>query len=366
MTLPSVLQATEILCGVFAMTPLIYYQKTRSGPKKAEGSPLYSLFHDRPNDVQSPFLFKEVAMGDMLLAGRFASFVHRDRIFRPAMLSRLNPYPIQLSQSWSEADGAEHFYDVSLPDSSRRRLTRAECWFVPGFSRDGLNGFDRIALMATAIGGARATNEFAANFWANNARPDIALEVPGKVEKAAKEAIRRDWMSMYGGVNNAGGVAVLDQAMKATQLGGANKDAQFIEARQFGVLEVARAFGVPPHLLFELSRATFSNIEQQSLEFLIYSMGKHFERFASAATFYFAEPGHYFEFLPEALLKGDIKSRYEAYAIAIDKGVMNPNAVRRRENLPERDGGDAYRMGSGSQLEGQANVPAPVHAPTGA
>ena len=358
LTLPAVLRAAEILCGVFAMTPVIYYRRTSTGPDRAEGSPLYTLFYDRPNDIQSPFIFKEVALGDMLFSGRFAAFIHRDFGFQPAQMSRLDPYPIGLSTSWDKVTGHEIFYDVSLPDGSRERLSRADCWYVPGFTRNGLTGFDRIALMSTALQGARNTSEYAARFWQNNSRPDIALKVPGKVDPDVKRQMRNDWKSLHAGPANAGEPAVLDQGMEIQTFGTANKDSQYIEARQFGVLEVARAFGVPPHLLFELSRATFSNIEQQSLEFIIYNMGPHYERFAAAATHYFAEPGHYFEFLPEALLKGDIKSRFEAYGVAIDKGILSPNEVRSRENIPERDGGDAYRMGSGSMVEGGAPIPA--------
>ena len=358
LSLPAVMRAAEILCGVFAMTPVIYYRRTPNGPDRAEQSPLYTLFHDRPNDIQSPFLFKEVAMGDMLFAGRFAGFVHRDLNFNPAQLTRLDPYPIALATAWDKSSGYEVFYDVSLPDGMRERLSRADCWYVPGFTRNGLTGFDRIALMATALQGAQNTSEYAARFWQNNSRPDIALKVPGKVDPDVKAQMRRDWKTIYGGPGNAGEPAVLDQSMDVHVIGTPNKDSQYIEARQFGVLEVARAFGVPPHLLFELSRATFSNIEQQSLEFIIYNMGPHYERFAAAATHYFAEPGHYFEFLPEALLKGDIKSRFEAYGIAIDKGILSPNEARRRENQPNREGGDKYRMGSGSMLEGAVPVPA--------
>lgn len=357
LTLPAVLRAAEILCGVFAMTPMIYYRRTPDGPERAEGSPLYELFHDRPNGVQSPFLFKEVMLGDMLFAGKFAAFVHRDEMFQPDQLTRLDPYGVGMSTSWDKSDGYEIFYDCTLPSGGRERLTRASCWYVPGFSRNGLTGFDRINLMDTALRGARSTAEYAARFWQNNSQPPIALTLKGKVDRDVKRQIREDWKALYGGPANAGEPAVLDQETDVKSLGTPNKDSQFLEARQFGVVEVARAFGVPPHLLFELSRATFSNIEQQSLEFVIYNMGPHYERVASAATFFFAEPGHYFEFLPDALLKGDIKSRFEAYGMAIDKGVMNPDEVRRRENLRSRPGGDRFRIGSGSQLEGAGPQP---------
>lgn len=354
MSLPAVLRAAEILTGVFAMTPLIYYRRLPDGGReRASDSPLYKLFHERPNGAQNPFQFKELMLGDMIFAGGHYAYVHHDAGFRPHMLSRLDPAGVVLSQAWDKADGLELFFDATLPDGTRERLTRANVWHVPGFSRNGLTGFDRIQLMNTALSGAAATAEYARSFWENNAQPSTVLTAKGRVDRDQKKLIREDWMQRFRGANKGGDVAVLDQDFDVKMLSHDHKASQHIETRTFYVIEVARAFGVPPHLLFELGRATFANIEQQSLEFITYHMMPHYERVAHAATFYFAEAGHYFEFLPDALLKGDIKSRFEAYSIAIDKGIYNPNEVRAMENRNTRPGGDEYRLGSGSALEGQ-------------
>ncbi len=365
LSVPAVLRALEVLCGVFAMTPFVYYRRLPDGGKeRATASPLYALFHDRPNEVQSIFAFKEVLLGDLLMQGRFASYIHRDPLYRPSALTRLNPIGLATNQQWDRTDGLELFFDVSLPDGARERLTRNDCWYVPGFSRDGLLGLERLKLVGDTIAAAAATSEFAARFWENNAQPSTILTTKAKVEPADKQKIKVDWLARFCGARNAGGVAVLDQEMDAKFLAHDNKQSQYIETRAFYVVEVARAWGVPPHLLFELSRATFSNIEQQSLEFIIFCMMPHYERVAAAATHAFAEPDHFFEFLPDALLKGDIKSRYEAYAIAIDKGVLNPDEVRGKENMNKRPGGEKYRVGSGSTIEGQepATPPAPPPA----
>ncbi len=361
MGLPAVLRALEVLCGVFAMTPLIYYRRLPEGGKeRAESSPLYHLFHERPNNIQSIFAFKEVLLGDILLKGRFGSFIHRDALIRPWALGRLEAAGLAPHTHWNREDGYELFVDASLPDGSRARLTRHDCWYVSGFSRDGLIGIDRLNVVGEALWADRATSQFAARFWNNNAQPSTILTGKGKIEPEDKARIKADWQRRFSGPANAGGVAVLDQEMDAKFLAHDNKASQYIETRVFHVLEVARAFGVPPHLLFELSRATFSNIEQQSLEFIIYCMMTHYERVSSAATHAFAEEGHFFEFLPDALLKGDIKSRYEAYGIAIDKGWMNPDQVRLRENMNKRRGGEKYRVGSGSTIEGEAPAAAPA------
>lgn len=359
LTLPAVLRALEILSGVFAMTPLIYYRQLDDGGKeRARNSPLYAMFRSRPNATQSAFLFKEVMLGDLLMSGGYFAYIHRDGRYQPKAFTRLDPYGGTVNQQWDREDGHELFFDVRLPDGSRERLTRADCWHVPGFSRDGLVGLNRIHFMREALASAVATSEFAARFWENNAQPSTVLTAKGKVAPEDKNKIRQDWRERFGGAKKAGDVAVVDQEMDVKFLSQDNKASQYIETRTFSVLEVSRAFGVPPHLLFELSRATFSNIDHQSLEFIIYCMSLHYERVAAAATHAFAEDGHFFEFLPDALLKGDIKSRYEAYGVAIDKGILNPNEVRRRENENSRPGGDEYRVGSGSTLEGQA-APAP-------
>ncbi len=360
MSLPAVLRALEVLCGLFAMTPLHYYRREGGGKVRVDDAPQAVIFNARPNDVQSHYLFKEVMLGDLLMRGKFGAWIHRDPLYRPSALTRIDPIGISSPVThWSKADGLEVFYDTSLPDGSRERLSRNDLWFVPGFSRDGLVGVDRMKLLADTFEAAAATSAYAARFWQNNAQPSTILTAKTKIEAAEKGRIKTDWTNRFSGPRNAGSVAVLDQEMDAKFLAHDNKAAQYIETRSFYVVETARCLGVPPHILFELSRATFSNIEQQSLELYMYTMLGHFERVAAAVTHQFAQPGHFFEFLPDAILKSDIKARYEAYSIAVDKGILNPNEVRRRENLNDREGGDEYRVGSGSQIEGQEPASAP-------
>lgn len=359
LSVPAVLRALEVLCGLFAMAPLVYYRRDGSGKVRVDDAPQAKMFRERANGVQSAYLLKEVMLGDLLMKGRYGSYIHRDALYRASALSRLDPNCIEPVSHWDRTDGLEVFYDAQLPDGSRDRLSRNDIWFVPGFSRDGLTGLSRLKLFQDTIEAAAATSAFAARFWENNAQPSTILTTKAKVDQAEKTKIRTDWSSRFSGPRNAGAVAVLDQEMDAKFLAHNNKESQFVETRSFYVVEIARAWGVPPHVLFELTRATFSNIEQQSLELILYSMMGHFERVAAAATHQFAEDGHFYEFLVDALLKGDIKSRYEAYSIAIDKGVLNPNEVRRKENLNDRDGGDEYRLGSGSAIEGKEPTPVP-------
>lgn len=363
MSLPAVLRALEVLTGLFAMTPLIYYRRDGEDKIRVDDAPQAKMLRTSANEVQNAFLFKELLLGDIIMSGGFGGYIHRDPLYRPAQLTRLDPRGIAPVQSWDKKHGLEVFYDSSLPDGTRERLTRNDIWYVPGFSRDGLVGVDRLKILQNTFEAAAATSAFAARFWENNAQPSTILTAKGKMEATAKTQIKTDWQSRFSGPRNAGQVAVLDQEMDAKFLAHDNAKSQYIEVRGFYVVEIARAFGVPPHIVFELSRATFSNIEQQSLELILYSMMLHYERVAAAATHQFAEPWHFYEFLPDALLKGDLASRYAAYGLAIDKGFLNPNEVRRAENRNGREGGDQYRVGSGSTIEGQ-ELPKPVdHRP---
>jgi HK97 family phage portal protein len=363
-TVPAAIRALEVLCGLFAMTPCHYYRREGDGKIRVDEAPQAQIFLTSANAVQPAFLIKELMLGDLLMRGKFGSYIHRDPLYRPSGLTRLDPGGIGPPvQHWTKADGLELFYDAQLPDGSRERLTRNDIWYVPGFSRDGLVGIDRLKLLGDTIERAASTSEFAKRFWDNNAQPSTILTTKGKVEQDEKVRIRTDWQNRFGGPRNAGAVAVLDQEMDAKFLAHDNKASQFIEARTFDVGDVSRCFGVPPHVLFELSRATFDNIEHQSLELYLYTMLAHFGRAEAHMNHQFAEPGHFYEFMPEVMLKGDITTRYEAYAIAVDKGIVSPNEVRRKENMNDRPGGDEYRVGSGSTIEGQQPAQPPKRRP---
>lgn len=340
LSLPAVMQALRILCGVFAMTPLHYYREAANGRERAKDDPLWRLFHRAPNPHQSAYAFKELLLADVLLGGNFFAYVSRDRRMQPVALTRLDYRSVLIADYFDRAEGMSLFYDATLPDGTRERFPARDIFHVCGLSRDGMQGLNPIRYMREALGASIATNEYVSSFWGDNARPATILHTDGKIPQEAKERLREDWKRRFGGPGGKHETAVLDQGLKPEFLSFDNQKSQFVETRTFQVLEVARAWGVPPHLLFELSRATFGNIEQQSLEFVTYHLGPHYERVAAAATRAFAADDGHFEFLTDALVKGDIKSRWEAYASARQAGVFNADEIRERENL-NRIGGAA-------------------------
>ncbi|MFC4169614.1 phage portal protein [Teichococcus aestuarii] len=339
LTLPAAMQALRVLCGVFAMTPLHYYRETENGRERAKGDPLHALFHSSPNQVQTAFAFKELLLGDLLLTGNFGAYVSRNRLQVPTALSRVDPNSLAPAEYFDRSEGISLFFDATLPDGSRERFASRDLWHVAGMGR-GLVGLNPVTFMRDAFGAALSTGEYAARFWSNDAKPAVVLTTDQKVPRETKGEIRRDWDALHAGASRAHGTAVLDHNLKPQFMSHDNEKSQFLDTRVFQVVEVARIWGVPPHLLFELSKATFSNIEQQSLEFVTYHLGPHYERVAQAATKAFAAPGCYFEFLVDALVKGDLKSRWEAYRIQRETGVVSADEIRDRENL-NRVGGRA-------------------------
>lgn len=365
LSIPATLQALRILSGVFAMTPMHLYRRGVRGREHAERDPVELLLSRRPNSHQSPFELREMVMTDLLLAGNFFAYVSRDVRGTPVALTRLKPGTVVVSEFFDRAEGQFLFYDASLPDGARERFAARDIWHVRGMSRDGLVGLNPVAYARDAIGGAVATNDHAARFWQKGGRPHTVLSTPGKVPQPEKAMLRRDWQTLHAG-NDPDFVAVLDQDLKATFLTHNLKDDQFLETRQFQVVDLARIWGVPPHLIFDLSKATFGNIEQQSLEFVIYHLGPHYKRIEEAATRQFAADGHYFEHLTDALVRGDLKSRMEAYWLQRQMGIASANDLRRRENDPDIEGaaGSEYWRPGNMVVAGQP-APPPGAAPQG-
>ncbi len=357
LSIPATLQALRILTGVFAMTPLHYYRKGEAGRINSDSRPEGSLFAVSPNSHQTPYSFMELALADVMLAGNFFAYKSRNARGEVTALTRLKPGMVQIAEYFDRSQGTVLFFDATLPDGSRERFSSRDIHYVPGFSRDGIQGLNPVSYARDALGGAIATGDHASRFWNKGGRPSTVLTTKEKVNPEDKKRLRMDWTALYAG-SDGNQVAVLDQDLKAEFLSHDMRASQFLETRQFQVVDLARIWGVPPHLIFDLSRATFANIEQQSLEFVIYHLGPHYTRFAQAITKGFAAEGFYFEHLTDALVKGDMKSRMESYWLQRQAGIANGNELRRRENLPDipGDAGTDYWMPSNMQVSGR---PAP-------
>ena len=226
-------------------------------------------------------------------------------------------------------------------------LQPSDVLHIPGLGFDGLVGYSPIAMAKNAIGMAIACEEYGAKFFANGAAPGGVLEHPGTIKDPQR--VRESWQFTFGGSGNANKIAVLEEGMKYTPIGISPEQAQFLETRKFQINEIARIFRVPPHMVGDLEKSSFSNIEQQSLEFVKYTLDPwviRWEQSIQRSLLSADEKSKYFvKFNLEGLLRGDYQSRMNGYAIGRQNGWMSANDIRELENLdriPAEDGGDLY------------------------
>jgi HK97 family phage portal protein len=212
-------------------------------------------------------------------------------------------------------------------------------------SRDGIKGMSIIEQAREAIGLSLAAEEHGSRILSNGAAIRGILQTDGTLNDSAYERLKKRFSEVYSGLHNAGKVAILESGMKWQNIGMTSKDAEFLDLRRFQVADIARVFRVPPHLAGDLDKATFSNIEQQSLEFVQFCMLPWFTKWEEALSrdlFWPSDRGQYYvEVLVDNLVRGDIKTRYEAYSVGRNNGWLSVNEIRERENLnrigPEGD-----------------------------
>ena len=351
MQMTAVYSCVRILSEAVAGLPLHVYRYNDSGGKeKAVDHPLYLLLHDEPNPEMTSFIFRETLMTHLLLWGNAYA-----QIIRNGKGEIIALYPLMPNKMTVDRDENGHLYyrynrsndEAIQSKESTVILQPKDVLHIPGLGFDGLVGYSPIAMAKNAIGLAIATEEYGAKFFANGAAPSGVLEHPGTIKDPSK--VREAWQSQFGGSSNSGKVAVLEEGMKYTPISISPEQAQFLETRKFQINEIARIFRVPPHMVGDLEKSSFSNIEQQSLEFVKYTLDPwvvRWEQAISRALFTADEKKRYFvKFNLEGLLRGDYQSRMTGYATARQNGWMSANDIRELENLdliPEEDGGDLY------------------------
>jgi len=329
---PAILGAVRLLAELTASLPLVVYERTDRGRRRATEHPVYQLLHEAPNDTMTPFTFKETLVLHLLLFGNAYALVVRSG-GRPVALWPLHPTRVHLD----DQDGV-FTYKVSSPGGVEQ-YPPEDIVHVPILAPDGVRGQSPVTLAREAIGAALAAEEHAALYFANGAQPSGVLVHPGQLSPEAAQRLRESWRAAHGG-RNRGGTAVLEGGMEYKPISNTAKDAQLIEARQFAMRLLAAAMRIPPHLLDPSARGTYQNVETQTLEFLTFSLQPLLTRFEEAFTrrlFTAQERRRYYaEFLVDGLLRADTRTRYEAYKTAIQAGFMDADEVRERENLPRR------------------------------
>ena len=265
-------------------------------------------------------------------------------------------YPLMPDRMTVDRDSRGHiYYEYTRSDSDVKSLGRKssvilspeDVFHIPGLGFDGLVGYSPIAMAKQAIGMGLACDEYGAAFFQNGAQPGGVLEHPGVVKDPKR--VRDSWNAIYQGSRNAHRIAVLEEGMSYKPISISPEQAQFLETRKFQIDEIARIFRVPPHMVGDLDRSSFSNIEQQSLEFVKYTLAPWISRWEQAIHRSLLRPSeklrYFARFNVEDLLRGDYQSRMNGYAVARQNGWMSANDIRELESLdriPAELGGDLY------------------------
>ena len=348
----AVYACVRILAEEVASLPLHVYEYQDDGGKKlVHDHPLYYLLHDEPNPEMTSFVFRETLMSHLLIWGNAYAQIIRDGAGRV-----LGLYPLLPDKMEVQRDDKGNIYYVYSRNSDENpmfkeygniKLKAEDVLHIPGLGFDGLIGYSPIAMAKNAVGMTLACEEYGASFFANGANPGGVLEHPGVLKDPSK--VRESWNSVYRGVSNAHKIAVLEEGMKYQQIGIPPEEAQFLETRKFQINEIARLYRIPPHMVGDLDKSSFSNIEQQSLEFVKYTLDPwviRWEQSLQRSLLLPGEKGKYFIKLNvDGLLRGDYQSRMNGYAVGRQNGWFSANDIREMENMnpiPDEEGGNLY------------------------
>jgi HK97 family phage portal protein len=343
LTISAFYRGVNLVSNDIAVLPMFLYERTGENSKRiAQENPVYRLLHDRPNPYMTPFQFKKLMVTWAMIWGAGRAEIQLNGSEEPIALWPIDPTRCQTiyenGRIWHRVFNADGGV-ITLPDS------RVLHYYL--FSLDGLTGVSVIGCARNSLGLSVSAEDYAGNFFANNATPSGVLEFPGNLGGDPNDpkilALRRAWASAYSG-DSGQGVMILEDGMKFTPLSMPHKDAQFLETRQFQVVEVARWLGVAPHLLFDLTRATFSNIEWQALEHDRHGLMPWCTALEEQCELKLLPEGspYFCEFQMDALLRADATTRANVLAIKRRNGVLNANEWRALDNQNQIANGDLY------------------------
>lgn len=328
--------------------PLFTYQRQARGKRRASDHPHYALLHDSPNDDMSAMTFREVLTHHALAWGNgYAEIVWDARMEFATALIPIHPSRVRVSR-----DAGELVYDiaggdVSIPDhhyTGMVRLRQENVLHVRGLGAEGYTGYSVVQLAAESLGLSLAAQSFGAAFFGNGASIGAILTHPNTLSESAVQRLRESWQTIYGGPGNAMKVAILEEGMTYEKLGMPPNDAQFLETRQFQVEEICRWFRMPKSKVQVLTDSTYSNMEQQNLEYVPDTLMPWLVRWEQELKRkLFPEADYFAEHAVQGLLRGDQAARASFYKDLFGMGVLSPNDIRELENMNAiGPRGDAY------------------------
>ena len=333
----------RILAESVASLPLIVYERLPNGGKRrAIEHPLYSLLHDQPNDEMTSFQMREGLEGHLALWGNAFTQIITNGAGNITALWPLLPDRMRV-----ERREGKLVYIYRKDAAGEATILQAnQVMHIPGFGYDGLTGYSPIHVARNAIATGMAADEYGARFFENDARPGGVYTHPGHLSDEAYKRLKDEMEERHKGVSKSHRIAILEEGMTFKEIGIPPEDAQFLQTRTFQIREIARMYRIPPHMLADLERASFSNIEQQSIDFVVNTLRPWLVRWEQQILMKLFTPSerktYFAEFLVDGLMRGDIQMRYGAYNVGRQGGWLSVNDVREMENMNPIEGGDEY------------------------
>jgi HK97 family phage portal protein len=336
---PSVWACVRVISEDLASLPLQVYKRLDRGKEIAVKHPLYRALHVAPNEMQTSFYARETMQAHVLTWGNGYAAIERDGDNRPVGYIGMRP-----DRTKVKFEGGKVFYVYCSPSGEEVVLPSSDVIHVPGLGFDGLRGYSVIGQHRETIGLSEGTREYGARFFGNDARPGVILEYPARISAEGVKNLKESVEKGHRGLSNSHRLMVMEDGAKLHTIGVPPEDAQFLETRKFQRSEIAGIFRVPPHKIGDLEKATFSNIENENLSYVVNTLRAWLVRWEQELNrkLFADDPEHFAEFNLEGLLRGDVKSRYDSYALGRQWGWLSANDVRERENMNPINGGDVY------------------------
>jgi HK97 family phage portal protein len=336
----AVFAAVSLLADTIGSLPLILYERQEKSRRRATEHYLYPILHDAPNPMMTAVEYRSTLQAYLVMRGNAISQIEFDETGKITELWPLRWENVQEVKA-DKGSGIIYYYYM-LPDGKMQWLDSARIWHLRGWGSDGIVGYAPITLARRAVELGISAEEFGVRFFQNDARPGIVLEHPSQLSKQAHENLKGAFNEEHQGVRKSHRIAILEEGLKLHEIGIPPEDAQFLQTRKYSVTEIARFFRVPPHMIGDLERATFTNIEHQGIEFVTYSLQSWMTRWEQSIKQNLLPESdrqeYYAEHLVDSLLRGDTTSRYAAYQSGIQAGWFTRADAREKENLEPIEG----------------------------
>lgn len=318
----------RLIAEDIASMPLITYERLAKGKRRATEHPAYAMLHDSPNPEMTSMVFRETGVAHMYSWGNWYAEMELNGLGVPVRLWPLRPDRMQVS-----IDKGVRTYKYRLPDGSGVVIPANRIFHVPGWGFDGLVGYSRVTLMRRALESSMVATEYGLRTLANDARPGVTIHHPQQISKDAKKFIADSWDEQHQGLSNAQRTAVLDEGMTIEHTGFSPEDAQFLESKQWSLVEVAQGLRLAPHKLSDFTRATFSNIEESNIDHVVGTLGPPVKRIDQQINKdIIGNPRYFSEHLMEGLLRGKFRERVEGEVQLRLNGLATADELRELEN----------------------------------